>query len=170
MKKAIFIFTFILFCIGVSFAQTGTKKIIKDGLYLISREGTDTTQFDSLKINDIVIGFNYLVIAKNDQKFSRIVIDTSEYVPLELEKLPSAEQQTDIKKKLMFSLTKEAAEKLKTFTSTHIMKKVALVVGGEAVSIHKIREPIANGQLQITTCSDNACESLIVKMKSDVKK
>lgn len=69
----------------------------------------------------------------------------------------------------MFSLTKDASEKLKVFTENHIMSRVALVVDGQAVSIHKIREPITSGQLQITTCSDNACERLVVKMKSNLK-
>ena len=105
----------------------------------------------------------------NTGKFARIIIDTSEYVPLELDKPAATEKQTDTKKKLMLSLTKQALEKLKTFTASHVMQKVALVVDREALTVHKIREAITSGELQITRCNDNACEHLLVKLKNNVK-
>jgi hypothetical protein len=167
--KNIFIIASILFTFDC-FGQQEPKKAIKDGLYLIDKPGTDTTFFDSISTNELIINFNQKFIENNAQEFTKLLIDTSEFVPLELEKLPVAEQQTELKKKLLLTLTKEASEKLKTFTANHVMRKVALVVDGEAVTIHKIREPITSGQLQITRCNDNACEHLVVKLKDNVKK
>lgn len=117
-----------------------------------------------------MIKFNKMFIENKDDEIIRILIDTSEYVPLELEKAPTTEPQTEQKKKLMLSLTPAASEILKTFSAKHVMKKVIIVVDGEALTMHKVREPITSGQLQITRCSDNACEKLFIMLKGNVKK
>lgn len=142
---------------------------IRDGLYLVIKTGSDTTRFDKIKTSEIEIHFNSLFLEFADQDMSKILIDTSEFVPLELEKLPVTEPQTELKKKLMLSLTKEASEILKTFSAKHVMKHVVLVVDGEAVTMHKIREAITSGQLQITRCTDNACEKIAVALKDNIK-
>ena len=49
------------------------------------------------------------------------------------------------------------------------MKKVVLVIDGEALTIHKIKEPLTSGLLQITRCNDNACEKLSLVLKDNVK-
>jgi hypothetical protein len=152
-----------------SLAQNKANVHLRDGLYLIEKLGNDTTRFASLTAKDLVINFNHMFIENNEQEFTRLLIDTTEFVPLELEKLPTTEQQTLLKKKLLLTLTKEASTKLKSFTARHVMSKVALVVDGEAVTIHKIREAITSGQLQITRCNDNACEHLVIKLKDNVK-
>ncbi|MFW5805320.1 MAG: SecDF P1 head subdomain-containing protein [Bacteroidales bacterium] len=161
-------FCLLLLISGFSMAQTEEKNRIPDGLYLVTALGNDTAQSQAHPGNHTAVNFNYDFISKSDMEYDEIRIDTSEFVPLELENLPTTEQQTATKKKLLFSLTTEASEKLHTFTANHIMDKVALVVDGKAVSIHKIREPVTGGQLQITTCSDNACERLIVRMQNNM--
>jgi len=167
--KYILIASFNLILLGIVFPQTGTKKPIKDGLYLIDRIDSIHTSSNSISSGEIVIGFSAMFAEFNSDNIKRIIIDTTAWVPLELEKPPVAEQQTELKKKLLLSLTKEASEQLKTFTGNHIMRMVALVVDGEALTMHKIREAITSGQLQISRCNDNACEQLLVKLRDNVK-
>jgi len=170
MKKLILILSILYLHTGASFSQTETKKSVRDGLYLIIKTGTDNTTFDSIAKGQIVINFNKMVIENNGQEFTKVLIDTSEYVPLELEKPPTSERQTDLKMKLMLSLTPEGSEKLKYFSAKHVMEKVVIVIDGEALTMHKIRESITSGQLQITRCTDNACEKLLIMLKDNVKK
>jgi preprotein translocase subunit SecD len=173
MKNIILIPFFMLILFGSSFSQ---NKTISDGFYLVTKIDTVATQLSTLSSNEIVISFSKLFEEYNSDEFRRIIIDTTEFVPLELEKSPSTEQQplvagsTENKKKLLLTLTKEAGEKLKTFTAKHLMSKVVIVVDGEALTMHKIREAITGGQVQITRCNDNACEILYVKLKDNVKK
>lgn len=101
----------------------------------------------------------------NKEDHRKVIVDLSDYVPLELEGLPKAEQQTDRKKLLSITLTESAAEKMKTFTAKRVMKQVAIVLDGEVITMHKIREAITGPGMQITRCDDNACEYLFVKMK-----
>lgn len=169
MKKIALILLAILFSFNTSTAHTKAKKTISDGLYLIKKEGTDTKQFDSVTKSDVVVKFDKMFVEDKEQGHIRLLIDTSDYVPLELEKPAVTEQQTETKKKLLLSLTKEASEKLKTFTAKHVMSHVAIVVDGKALTMHKIKVPITSGQLQITRCNDNACERLFVKLKDNVR-
>ncbi len=152
------------------FAQTKPVYAIPDGLYLVVKIDTAATQTDTLSSKETAIYFSKLFEEFNSGEYLRIIIDTTEYVPLELEKAPATEQQTEAKKKLLLSLTKEASEKLKTFTANHVMNHVALVVDGEVLTMHKIKEPITSGQLQITRCNDNACERLYVTLKDNIKR
>lgn len=169
MKKISLLLLAILFCFSISTAGTKPKKAISDGLYLIKKEGTDTKRFDSVTKSDVVVRFDKMFVENKEHGHVRLLIDTSDYVPLELEKPAVTEQQTETKKKLLLSLTKEASEKLKIFTAKHVMKHVAIVVDGKALTMHRIKVAITSGQLQITRCNDNACERLFVKLKDNVK-
>ena len=166
MKILILLTFFILAFTGIIYSQN----TIKDGLYLIDRIDTVASQPDLRSEKEIAVYFSPMFEEYNGDEFTRIIIDTTQFVPLELEEPPKTEQQTDNKKKLLLSLTKEASEKLRTFTTENLMRKVALVVGSEALTVHKIKTAITGGQLQITRCTDNACETLYVKLKDNVKK
>ncbi len=171
MKRFISIAFIMLVLYATGFSKTGHKKTILNGLYLITKIDTDATKLSPLSQNEMAVGFSKLFAEYNNKdEFIRLIIDTTQFVPLELEKAPTTEQQTEKKKKLLLSLTKEASEKLKAFTANHVMSRVAIVVDGEALTMHKIKEPITSGQLQITRCTDNACERLFVKLKDNVKK
>jgi hypothetical protein len=170
MKKIIFTAYIILILSGASYSQTDSGKTIRDGLYLIVRVDTIESKPDTLSSNEKAIFFSKMFEEFNNDEFTRIIIDTTEFVPLELEKPPVTEKETDQKKKLLLSLTKEVSEQLKTFTAKYLMRHVALVVDGEALTMHKIKVAITSGELQITRCNDNACEKLFVKLKDNVKK
>ena len=147
-----------------------TKSKIHDGLYLITQIDTVQSRPTALGLTEVPVFFSPMFEDFNSEKYVRLVVDTTNYVPLELEKLPETEQETDFKKKLLLSLSPAASEKLKTFTTEHVMSHVALVVDGEALTMHKIRVPITSGQLQISRCNDNACELLFVKLQDSIKK
>lgn len=154
---------------GLSFSQTTVKHTIPDGLYLINRIDTNAAQLSELQLNEKAVFFSKMFEEYNSDEYMRLVIDTSDFVPLELDKTPTAEQQTEQKKLLLLSLTKDASEKLKSFSTKNLKKMVALVVDGEALTMHQIKVALTSGQLQITRCNDNACELLFVKLKDNVK-
>lgn len=170
MKRFITMLAGLLLLSAAVQAKTGKKKSMPNGLYLIVN--MDTTGAPSIKVSnhETVLKFSKLFDDYNEDSLTRIVVNTGEYVPLELEKPPVTEQQTEEKKKLLLTLTPAASEKLKTFTAVHVMQRVAIVVNGEVLTVHKIKEPITSGLLQITRCNDNACERLYVQLKGNVKK
>lgn len=167
MKKIILVLAVIFIYSGCSEAPNPKPLFINDGFYEVLKLGNDSTNFNNLNTGQIIINFDSLF---NPDNVSKVVIDTMEYVPLELDSLPIAEQQTGLKKLVSISLTRNSAEKLKSFTEKRVMKEVVIVLDGKVVTMHKIREAITGNKMQITRCGDNACEYLYVKMKDKVRK
>jgi hypothetical protein len=142
--------------------------VIEDGLYCVSKIDTVAAHLSPLNPGEKAIFFNKMFDEFNDGGYHRIIIDTTDYVPLELREPAKSEQVTEQKKNLLLSLTPEASKKLKTFSSKHVMDEVIIVVDGEALTMHKIREPLTSGQLQITRCHDNACELVLISLEDNV--
>lgn len=165
---------FLFFCIISLLLNFGceskeTSKFIPDGIYLVKKIDTIKTRLSPLLINEKAIFFNKMFDEYNDQNYNRIIIDTTQYVQLDLEGDPKAEQDAESKKRLLLSLSKNASASLKIFSIKYLMKKVVLVIDGEALTIHKIKEPLTSGLLQITRCNDNACEKLSLVLKDNFK-
>ena len=146
-----------------------SKSKIEDGLYLLTGESNDTSVFGHLDTNHRIIRFNKKFADSVDQKVY-LLIDRSDFVPLLLASEPDSVQMPDKKTKLLLNLTNPAGEKLKTFTAKHLNQKVVLVMNGEALTKHKVRSVISDGKIQITRCTDNACEYLYYEIKEKMKK
>jgi hypothetical protein len=167
MKNLILILLSIFILVSCSRPPKTKINTVRDGFYEVMKLGTHTLTNDSLLQGQVVVEFDPLF---NPGENTRIGIDTTDYVPLELSKMPSTEPQTDDKKLLSISLTQNAAEKMKSFTEKRVMKHLAVVIGGKAVTSHLIREAITGSDMQITRCDDNACEYLYTLMKGNVKR
>ncbi len=153
--------------------DANSKKAIvdfEDGIYLIERTGNTTEKVLPLAENERKIEFNEEFIEKTDQDVKYIVINKDEYAPLKLKTAPKTEAQDDNRKKLMLELTEQAKEQLKDFTTKHLNQLTTIVVNGEALTMHKIKSIIDGGFLQITRCTDNACEMLYVELQDNVVK
>ena len=154
-----FISFFFLFFTIITTAQ------VPDGIYLAYGP-------EVLSVDGKVIKYSHRFIESTLDDPDYIVIDTTDFVPLDLKMPPDSTSKMMGQPEqmlLMITLTDEAAIKMENFTGKNIDKKVAIVIGGEAVTIHKIREKITGGKLQITRCTDNACKFLFLELKDNVK-
>lgn len=148
--------------------ELNTDIILKDGLYFIERSDTKKSNLFPLKINEKIISFNKEFIEKTDQNKLFLVVNINDYAPLELAEKPKTEQQEDQRKMLLLKLSDEAKEKLTVFTTKHLNEYAAMVVENEALTKHVIRSVIDGGYLQITRCTDNACEMLYTELQDNV--
>lgn len=141
---------------------------IKNGIYLILNEYADSLALKNPK--GLVIPFSHSFLDSNtkDQPLW-LEIDTTEYVSLELAEKPNGEEQADKRINLTLTLTDKAKAQLADFTGRHVMDRVAIVIGGQAVTKHKVRERIDGGRLQIVRCTDNACQYLLMELKKSYK-
>lgn len=138
-------------------------------MYLVLNEYSDTSLIS--ETNDFVIPYSHDFLDPNETgQPLMLAIDTSDYVPLDLATEPDSIQQPDKRINLMLTLTNSAKTKLADFTEKNLNKRVAMVIGGKAVTIHKVRTRIEGGQLQITRCTDNACEFLYLELKESYSK
>ena len=65
---------------------------------------------------------------------------------------------------LQFSLAHEQAKALEDFTRAHLEGRVATILDGEIVTFNKIGTVIVGGEVQMTRCSDGACEIMRAKL------
>lgn len=89
---------FLLLIFGTCFSQIQNESTLEDGLYLITKIDTNPDSLSQLSENETAVHFSKLFEDYNEEGFLRLIINTSDYVPLELEKTPITEQQTESKK------------------------------------------------------------------------
>jgi hypothetical protein len=102
--------------------------------------------------------------APPDEPLTYVEIDPSDYIPLLIEGSPEMKKDSQGKSILSVSLTRAGADKTEAFTRAHLGGRIAMVVDGEIVTLHKIRSVVTDGKLQITRCTDNACEIIRAKL------
>ncbi len=165
MKKSLFVLLSILMysCSGIEKESTDISTSYENGLYLILDEFPEKEDVTDWK-NTVEFSLDFLEGNREGQPLY-LQLDTSDFVPLDLAVEPHGITQPDKRINLMITLTEAAGEKLAEFTEDHIMDRVAIVIGGKAVTKHKVRSKIDSGKLQITRCTDNACEHLLVELK-----
>lgn len=170
MTKHIFCFLAVLiFTVGlVGQVSAQPDKQTKDGFYLIYRIGNTDKQILPLAEKETIIPISELLIAKTDPGITFVVVDKYDYVPMLLSEKPTTIEQEDNKLQLLLTLTEEASVRLAEFTGKHLNKIACIVVNGEALTLHKIRTVIEDGKMQITRCTDNACEILYSILEKNV--
>ena len=157
---------------GKTSAEATEKESVKteeielnNAIYLLKNEFKDSADFD---------GDGYLIPYAHDfldstseEEIYFLSIDPNEFVELDLSEKPEGVVQEDERINLLLSLSGVAQDQMADFTEKHVGKHIAIVIGGKAYTKHKIKQKITAGKLQITRCTDNACEHLLVELKKN---
>ena len=93
-----------------------------------------------------------------------LVIQPDSAVAIALMERPLKLRDKGGRHKLVLALAPASRSALATLTTANVGGEIAIIINGEAVTIHKIREPITEGKVQITRCTDNACEYLFTEL------
>ncbi len=162
-----------LYSYGIPDSRTGTIRDstnqLRDGMYLVVSEiKNDSDVPDILSPNRFVVNCSDMLLENNEREYIKLIIDTTDNVPLRLSIKPRTEQQTETKKRIEIELTKSSADKLEKFTTVHLNKRAALIIGGEVISAHKIKTPITGGKFQISYCGPDMCEILESRLINNV--
>ena len=71
--------------------------------------------------------------------------------------------------RILLKLQPKAAAALERLTSDRLGRQIAIVGGGEVVTMHKIREVIKGGEVQITSCAAGAANYLLEQLQAHYK-
>ncbi|MCE1164448.1 MAG: hypothetical protein LWX07_03485 [Bacteroidetes bacterium] len=146
-----------------------TTNQLRDGMYLVISEiKNEADTPDIIGPNRFVVKCSDMLIENNEGEYIKMIIDTTGFVPLILRINPKTEQQTETKKRIEIELTKSSADKLEHFTTVNLNKRIALIIGGEVISAHKIKMPITGGRFQISYCGPDMCEILESRLINNV--
>ena len=140
---------------------------LANGFYAVLGEAKTKEKalaFQSEKV--ILYSYKYHQYSQGEDRDEPIylAVNASPNVPLILADNPKTENDDEGSPLLRLQLDKTAAQDLEDFTGQHLGKTVAIIVGGEVISKHLVREALKGGQINITWCSANACETLRLKL------
>lgn len=142
-----------------------TPSVNCNGVYTVLRDAPTWTEAQDRDTACVVLPYDHKYTDSTPGEPLRyIALDPTSFVPLILEGNPEATKDTGGKTILSVTLKKEYADALEDFTRAHLGGKVAIVLDGEIVTIHKVRSIVSGRKLQITRCTDNACEILRAKL------
>lgn len=147
------------------FAST-SRRIHPDlvnGIYLVHAEFRNSEKANRLPSGYILCEYtsDHLVsrVSAQTDPARYIVIKDAPSVPVVLADKPELSTTNDkYEFSLQFKLAPEYIDQMEKFTGDNLNKRIALVVGGKIITIHKIRSAIKNGLITITRCTDNGCK------------
>ncbi len=138
---------------------------LANGVYAILREGRTPEEVPIEELPHVILIYDrkYSDSDKN-QPPVYVALGTSSFVPLVLAGPPQAHKDDRGWTSLNITLAREHVKTLEDFTRTHLDGKVAIVIDGEIITMHTVRTVIQDGKARITRCTDDACETLRLKL------
>lgn len=139
---------------------------LENGTYLILREAPTLQEAQLAVPPAVVLTYDRRKYsgAPPNEPLTYVAIDPRDYVPLIIEGAPKMKSDGKGKSVLTVCLARRNADRAEAFTRAHLGGRIAMVVDGEIVTLHKIRTVITGGKVQITRCTDNACEVIRTKL------
>jgi hypothetical protein len=146
-------------------SQAKKETAIANGVYAVLNEGKTPKEARNVKGSPAVLVYDGRYTDSSQvQNPSYVAVDTSFFVPLIIEGAPDAQKDGRGHTMLGVALKKQYTKVLEDFSRAHLNGRIAIVLGGEVISMHKVRSVITGGKFQITRCYDNACDVLQSKL------
>ena len=150
---------------GAAGFGAAAETVPANGVYAVLDEGPAREALRPGPVPHLILGYDRKYSEAEKNAPARFVaLDTSRFVPLVLAFPPAAARDERGWTSLSVTLAREHAKTLEEFTRAHLQGRVAIVIDGEIVTIHKVQSVIADGKALITRCGDDACETLRVKL------
>lgn len=138
---------------------------IRNGIYAVLLEAATREEAQGGDARRVVLPYDKKYMDSDPgEPLKYVAIDPSSFVPLILEGAPDTKKDDGGKSILSVTLKKEYVKTLDDFTRAHLGGKIAILLDGEIVTLHKVRSVISEGKSQVTRCTDNACEVLRAKL------
>lgn len=146
--------------------DSGKSVKLKNGIYLVRKEAfkaSDLKPIDKDKEQLLVNDYKFFQ-SDERQKTKYLVIKKAPFIPITTNSKPELGKDDEGKPKLLISLAEDQIKPLAQFTTKNRGKEIAIVIGGNVVSCHKIKEPITQGKIQFTRCTDNGCKAIYTQL------
>jgi preprotein translocase subunit SecD len=138
---------------------------LANGVYAVLREGLTREEVRIEKVPHVVLVYDRKYSdADKSEPPKYVAIDTSDCVPLVLAGPPDTHKDDRGWTLLNVRLAREHVRTLEEFTRAHLDGRVAILIDGEIITMHKVRTVIQDGKARITRCNDDACKTLLLKL------
>ena len=168
MKRRLSCLTFVSLCVlsGCGRHEPASAKPDKpaaaaklgDGFYVVLRQGDSAVEVGPLGDGEAALVQDYRYL-KEKQSPKFLVVRTRPDVPLALARPPERAEEAGTLR-ILLELTPAGADALERVTRANKDGHAAVIIGGEVVTTHKIRQAITGGKLQISNCDPDAGQFL----------
>jgi hypothetical protein len=153
-----------------AFGQGQTPKSagpLPDGVYAVLRDGRSEKDVLPLQDKETLTIDRHPYLKKSDQEPPRfLVVRTAPEVKLDLAGEPKAVIEGGEVVRILLKLQPNAAKGLERLTSEQRGKEVAILIGGNVVTVHKVRDVIKGGEVQITSCGPGGADYLLKQLRA----
>jgi preprotein translocase subunit SecD len=149
---------------------TGSKKL-SDGFYAVQRESLKEKDLLPLKEGEVLLVNRHRYLEKGEKEPPRfLVVRSAPDVEFDLAGAPKAVKEGKEVVRIYVNLQPKAAKALERLTRDHLGREITIVLGGEVVTMHKVRGVITGGEAQITSCAAGAANYLLEQLQVHQKK
>jgi hypothetical protein len=149
---------------------TTLATIPRDGVYAVLRESLLEKDVLPLKDGEVLVVHHHRYLKKDDKEARRfLVVRAAPDVDLDLDDEPKAAKEGEEVVRIFLKLQPKAATALERLTTDRLGEQIVIALGGEVVTMHKIREPIKGGDVQITSCAAGAAKFLLEQLHARYK-
>jgi hypothetical protein len=147
-----------------------SPKKLPHGVYAVRRDSLQEKDVLPLKEGEVLVVHRHRYV-KNDANVPPrfLVVRSTPEVALDLAGPPKAVKEGAEVVRILLKLRPQAATALERLTRDHLGRQVTIVVGGEVVTMHKVREVIPGGDVQITSCAAGAAGYLLEQLQAQQK-
>jgi hypothetical protein len=176
MRRTIYVLAgaFLLVAHALACSQDKTpapSKKLPDGVYAVLRDALKEKEVLPLKDGEVLVVDRRRYAKSDDKEPTRfLVVRSVPDVDLDLDGEPKAVKEGKEVVRILLKLKPKAATALERLTRDHSGGQVAIVVGGDVVTVHKVREVIKNGEVQISSCAAGAGAFLLEQLQAPQEK
>jgi preprotein translocase subunit SecD len=150
--------------------QESPKKL-PDGVYAVLRESLKEKDVLPLQDGEVLVIHRHRYLKTDDKEPPRfLVVRPAPDVDLALASAPKAVKEGEEVVRILLKLQPKAATALERLTSDRLGRQITIILGGEVVTTHKIREVIKGGEVQITSCAAGAANYLLEQLQAHQQK
>ena len=150
--------------------KTDTDSVLADGFYHVIRFSKNKSEILPIHDDEKLVEYDYNLLQEDEREPTEYeVIEYKSFVPIILDGDPQRDRDNKGRPNLLIKLSESQIKPLEEFTSKHLGSRVAIVIGNQIVTMHKIREAITGGKIQISRCSDHGCEVIYTQLQKDKK-
>lgn len=137
------------------------------GVYAVLRDGPKEKDVLPLKAGEVLVVHRHRYLKKEDREPPRfLVVRSAPDVELDLAGKPKAFKEGDQVVRILLKLRPRAAAALERLTTDRLDKQIAIVLGGEVVTMHRVRQVIQRGEVQISSCAPGAANYLLEALQA----
>jgi hypothetical protein len=137
------------------------------GVYAVLRDSLQEKEVLPLKEGEVLLVDRHRYAKKDDQEQPRFaVVRAAADVDLDLAEEPKAVKEGEEVVRILLKLQPKAATALERLTSDQKGNQIAIIIGGEIVTMHKVRDVIKGGEVQITSCAPGGAKYLLEQLQA----